>query len=92
MSGFDLRQAQALHRFTSAPMDAISSPPPHSISLGGFRTPALGVQGSVTHRASIRNPSQELSFRHAICGHGPPARDTAKEAYTARFQRVFGAG
>jgi hypothetical protein len=35
---------------------------------------------------------QELSFRHAICGHGPPVRDTAKEAYTARFQRVFGAG
>ena len=35
---------------------------------------------------------QELSFRHAICGHGPPVRDTAKEAYTATFQRVFGAG
>ena len=35
---------------------------------------------------------QELSSRHAICGHGPPVRDTAKEAYTARFQRVFGAG
>jgi hypothetical protein len=30
----------ALHRFTSATMDAISSPPPHSISLGGLRTPA----------------------------------------------------
>src|SRR6266550_5676635 len=30
----------ALHRLTSATMDAISSPPPHSISLGGLRTPA----------------------------------------------------
>src|SRR5258708_40185619 len=30
----------ALHRFTSATMDALSSPPPHSIYLGGFRTPA----------------------------------------------------
>src|SRR5260370_2113571 len=30
----------ALHRFISATMDAISSPPPHSISLGGLRTPA----------------------------------------------------
>jgi hypothetical protein len=30
----------ALHRFTSATMDAISSLPPHSISLGGLRTPA----------------------------------------------------
>jgi hypothetical protein len=35
---------------------------------------------------------QDLSFRHALCGHGPPVRDTAKEAYTATFQRVFGAG
>ena len=34
---------------------------------------------------------QELSFRHALCGHGPPLRDTAKEAYAARFQRAFGA-
>ena len=28
-----------LHRFTSAPMDAISSPPPHSISVGGDSHP-----------------------------------------------------
>jgi hypothetical protein len=34
---------------------------------------------------------RELPFRHALCGHGPPVRDTAKEAYTARFQHVFGA-
>lgn len=33
-----------------------------------------------------------LSFRHAICGHGPPLRNIAKEAYRARFQCVFGAG
>jgi hypothetical protein len=33
---------------------------------------------------------RELSFKHALCGHGAPLRDTAKEAYTARFQRVFG--
>jgi hypothetical protein len=32
----------------------------------------------------------ELSFRHALCGHGSPLRDTAKEAYAERFQRVFG--
>lgn len=35
---------------------------------------------------------QKLSFQHAICGHGPPVRDSAKEAYAARFERVFGAG
>lgn len=33
---------------------------------------------------------RELSFQHALCGHGSPLRDTAKEAYAARFQRVFG--
>jgi hypothetical protein len=33
---------------------------------------------------------RELPFRHALCGHGAPLRDTAKEAYTDRFRRVFG--
>jgi hypothetical protein len=32
---------------------------------------------------------QALPFRHAICCHGPPLRDTAREAYAARFQRTF---
>jgi len=32
--------SRGFHRFTSATMDAISSPPPHSISLGGLRTSA----------------------------------------------------
>jgi hypothetical protein len=35
---------------------------------------------------------QALSFRHVISGHGPPLRDSAREAYTARFQRVFAHG
>jgi hypothetical protein len=33
---------------------------------------------------------RELSFRHTLCGHGAPLRDTAKEAYTARIENVFG--
>jgi hypothetical protein len=33
---------------------------------------------------------RELSFRHALRGHGAPLGDTAKEAYTDRFHRVFG--
>ena len=33
---------------------------------------------------------REWSFQHALCGHGAPLRDTAKEAYTDRFRRVFG--
>ncbi len=32
----------------------------------------------------------ELSFRHALCGHGAPLRDSAKEAYLERFHKVFG--
>jgi hypothetical protein len=34
---------------------------------------------------------EKLSFRHALCGHGAPLRNTAREDYTARFRLVFGA-
>jgi hypothetical protein len=33
---------------------------------------------------------REFSFRHALCGHGAPVRDTAKEAYAGTFQRCAG--
>ena len=33
---------------------------------------------------------RELSFRHALCGHGAPLRDTAKQDYAVTFQRLFG--
>jgi hypothetical protein len=42
-------------------------------------------------KAQDFNFLKELSFRHAICAHGPPLCDTAKDAYSARFERVFGA-
>ncbi len=32
----------------------------------------------------------ELPFRHALCGHGTPLRDTAKEEYGATIRRIFG--
>jgi hypothetical protein len=32
----------------------------------------------------------EWPFRHALCGHGSPLRDVAREAYRARFSKVFG--
>ena len=32
---------------------------------------------------------RELPFRHALCGHGAPLRESAKEAYTDRFRRDF---
>jgi len=31
-----------------------------------------------------------LPFKHALCGHGDPLRDTAYEDYSATFKRVFG--
>lgn len=33
---------------------------------------------------------KELNFKHALCGHGEPLLDTAKTAYSARFQSLFG--
>lgn len=33
---------------------------------------------------------RNLSYRHALCGHGTPLRDTARENYAARFRLVFG--
>jgi len=31
-----------------------------------------------------------VSFRHTLCGHGAPLRDTAYEDYSATFNRMFG--
>lgn len=31
-----------------------------------------------------------LSFRHTLCGHGEPLRDTAHESYSATFNRMLG--
>lgn len=33
---------------------------------------------------------KELSFKHALCGHGDPLRDTAHEDYSTTFKRMFG--
>ncbi|GGB93588.1 hypothetical protein GCM10011352_19550 [Marinobacterium zhoushanense] len=33
---------------------------------------------------------KSLSFKHALCGHGEPLRDTAHEDYLATFNRMFG--
>ena len=32
---------------------------------------------------------KDLSFRHALCGHGRPLLDTAHEEFSDRFQQVF---
>ncbi|MET0070199.1 MAG: hypothetical protein ABW096_09155 [Candidatus Thiodiazotropha sp.] len=59
----------------------------------GFFTPAnLGpvwVQRA-TPGAEDFTRLKELSFKHALCGHGEPLRDTAHEDYSATFNRMFG--
>jgi hypothetical protein len=32
---------------------------------------------------------KELTFKHALCGHGEPLRDTAHQDYLATFNRMF---
>lgn len=32
---------------------------------------------------------KEVSFKHALCGHGTPLRDVAHEGYCAAFARLF---
>jgi len=32
---------------------------------------------------------KELEFKHALCGHGEPLRDSAHEDYLATFNRIF---
>ncbi len=59
----------------------------------GFFTPAnLGPVW--VQRASPEGDDfarlKALSFRHALCGHGDPLRDTAHEDYSATFNKMFG--
>src|SRR5882724_10120845 len=58
-----LRNCAQLSNPDSARGTAARSPSAVS-SLGGFRTPAPGARGNVTHRAGIRNPSHERSFHN----------------------------
>jgi hypothetical protein len=59
----------------------------------GFFTPAnLGpvwVQRATPEGDDFSRLIQ-LSFKHALCGHGDPLRDTAHEDYSATIHRMFG--
>ena len=59
----------------------------------GFFTPAnLGpvwVQRAAPEGEDFAR-LKTLSFKHALCGHGDPLRDTAYEDYCATFKRMFG--
>lgn len=59
----------------------------------GFFTPAnLGpvwVQAAAPAGGDFAR-LKEVPFKHALCGHGQPLRDTAREDYAATFNRMFG--
>lgn len=58
----------------------------------GFFTPAN--VGPVWQQAAQPDADdfkrlQELSFKHALCGHGEPLRDNARTAFSETFARLF---
>jgi hypothetical protein len=58
---------------------------------GFFQRANLGpvwMQVNQPQAADFRRLEQ-LPFRHALCGHGSPLRDGAREAYLERFAQVF---
>jgi hypothetical protein len=58
----------------------------------GFFTPAnLGVAWQHVNEPKAQDfvRLKEVSFQHALCGHGAPLRDTAQAGYHATFKRVF---
>jgi len=59
----------------------------------GFFTPAnigpLWLQRAEP-QAEDFNRLMQRDFRHALCGHGAPLRDTAREDFTATVERIFG--
>jgi hypothetical protein len=60
--------------------------------MGFFQPANLGPVWAQINEPKARDfiRLQELAFKHVLCGHGPPLRETAREAYMARFDRVFG--
>lgn len=58
----------------------------------GFFTPAnigpVWLQAAEP-AADDFNRVKALNFRHALCGHGEPVKDTAHEAFSATFDRIF---
>jgi hypothetical protein len=59
----------------------------------GFFEPANigpGWRRTYNPQASDFARLKQLAFRHVLCAHGEPLRDTAHAAFSARFQREFG--
>jgi hypothetical protein len=60
----------------------------------GFFTPAnigpVWLQAATPEMADFERLNQ-LQYRHVLCGHGAPLKDTAPEAYSVSFKRIFSA-
>jgi len=59
----------------------------------GFFTPAgLGLAWLQASEPAAEDfvRLKQVPFRHALCGHGSPLRDTARQDYHAAFKRFFG--
>ena len=58
----------------------------------GFFTPA-NLGPAWMHVNEPKAPDfvrlKQVPFKHALCGHGSPLRDTAQAAYHATFERIF---
>jgi len=58
----------------------------------GFYTPAnVGVAWRLMNEAKAEDFARlkQVSFQHALCGHGAPLRATAQAGYHATFKRLF---
>lgn len=73
--------------------------------LGGVMSRLMGFRGRACIGPGWRKMSEPkedggfgpefkkllaLDFRHALCGHGPPMHDDAKDALRAQVQRLYG--
>jgi hypothetical protein len=76
-----------------APDDYFSDSSRELMQQMGFFTPAnlgpIWVQRAAPEAEDFSRLKQ-LSFRHALCGHGDPLRDTAFEDYSSTIKRLFG--
>ncbi len=61
-------------------------------NMGFFQPANFGPLWMHTNEPQLEDFARlcELPFRHALCAHGAPLRDTAKGAYAARMRQVFG--
>lgn len=60
--------------------------------MGFFQSANIGPVWSMVNEPKAQDfvRLRDLPFNHALCGHGVPLKDRAREAFNARFEQVFG--